>query len=889
MIEQRLTAGVGVGAFQVGLGAVLDAVADGITVQAADGRIVYANAAAAELIGFPDAATLIAAAPRQIVGRFELLAEDGTPLPLTALPGRRALTGEHPPPVTVRFRIPATGEERWSIVRASPLLDPSGAPTHAINAFQDITARILAEREARDAALRSRQLVESLPVIAWVADAHGRIEAVNARWWQYAGTEAAGDARDGGGGGPDGLPIDLTSLVHVDDRPRLAEAWEHALAMGEPLDETVRLVRADGASRWHVVRGVPAYDGAGAIGGWIGTWTDIDEAKRAADRSRLVAAASERLDESLDPDGTVRAAGAIAVPDLADVCVIDLLAEDGTTTRAAIVVGDPRYQATADELMDYPSIPGSGGLMGTVFASGRSTLVEDVTDDILLARTKDRRHADILRDLGIRSAIAVPLAARGQVLGAMALIHGWSGRRYRTDDVPLVEELARRVGLALANARLYVAEQDARRAAEHERDRIQRLQRLAGQLAETSSVAAVAALVLAEARTALDATAGSIYELEGDGDALAVVVADGYGPDVVDEFRRIPLASDAPLATAARTGEALWLPDLGVVRAGSPKLARALRRATHRAAVAIPLRAEGRVLGALGLSFPQVRTFSAADQGFVLALAELAAQGIARAILGAARAELMLALDAQRARLEAVVEQAPVGVVIADAATGRLLLGNAEVDRIYGRPFEPADGEDPGPPAFVPQDGRELAPDETPLARAMRGEVVEAEELGIVRADGSRATLLAWAAPIRAADGTIGSAVVALTDITERRMGQENQRFLAEAGELLGSSLDYEETLRRVASLAVPRIADWASVELVDDAGDLVQLAVAHVDPAKVELARRLRERYPPRSRQPAGRVCRSAHRSLGARDGPSDRGRPRKPARGRRAAGDPR
>ena len=166
--------------------------------------------------------------------------------------------------------------------------------------------------------------------------------------------------------------------------------------------------------------------------------------------------------------------------------------------------------------------------MGSVFASGRSTLdQEDVTDDILLARTKDRRHADILRDLGIRSAIAVPLAARGQVLGAMALIHGWSGRRYRTDDVPLVEELARRVGLALANARLYVAEQDARRAAEHERDRSRRLQRLAGQLAEASSVAAVAALVLAEARTALDATAGGVYELEGDGDALAVIVADG--------------------------------------------------------------------------------------------------------------------------------------------------------------------------------------------------------------------------------------------------------------------------------------------------------------------------------------------------------------------------
>jgi PAS domain S-box-containing protein len=280
---------------------------------------------------------------------------------------------------------------------------------------------------------------------------------------------------------------------------------------------------------------------------------------------------------------------------------------------------------------------------------------------------------------------------------------------------------------------------------------------------------------------------------------------------------------------------------------------RALRRAVHRAAAAIPLRAEGSVLGAMGLSFPQPRTFPAADREYVLALAELAAQGMARAVLGAARAELMLALDAQRARLEAVVEQAPVGVVIADAATGRLLLGNAEIDRIYGRPFEPADDTDPGPPAFVPGDGRALAADETPLARAIRGEVVEAEELGIVRADGSRATLLAWAAPIRAADGTIGSAVVALTDITERRMAQENQRFLAEAGELLGSSLDYEETLRRVAGLAVPRIADWVSIELVDDDGELSQLVVAHVDPAKVALARRLRERYPPDPASPQG------------------------------------
>jgi len=172
VIEQRTTPeGGSVGPFTEGLGAVLDAVADGITVQDRDGRVVYANAAAAELIGFPDAAALMAAAPGDIVARFELLAEDGSPLPMTALPGREALAGRHPAPLTVRFRIRATGEERWSVVRATPLAGPDGAPTHAINAFQDITGRVLAEREARDAAGRSRQVVESLPVIAWVADA----------------------------------------------------------------------------------------------------------------------------------------------------------------------------------------------------------------------------------------------------------------------------------------------------------------------------------------------------------------------------------------------------------------------------------------------------------------------------------------------------------------------------------------------------------------------------------------------------------------------------------------------------------------------------------------------------------------------------------------------
>ncbi|MGE0397926.1 MAG: ATP-binding protein [Kofleriaceae bacterium] len=82
---------------------------------------------------------------------------------------------------------------------------------------------------------------------------------------------------------------------------------------------------------------------------------------------------------------------------------------------------------------------------------------------------------------------------------------------------------------------------------------------------------------------------------------------------------------------------------------------------------------------------------------------------------------------------------------------------------------------------------------------------------------------------------------------------QERSQFLAKASALLGSSLDYEETLRNVASLAVPGIGDWCAVDLLDEKGAIKQVAVAHVDPAKVDLAHELRRRYPPDPESPRG------------------------------------
>lgn len=103
-------------------------------------------------------------------------------------------------------------------------------------------------------------------------------------------------------------------------------------------------------------------------------------------------------------------------------------------------------------------------------------------------------------------------------------------------------------------------------------------------------------------------------------------------------------------------------------------------------------------------------------------------------------------------------------------------------------------------------------------------------------------------------------AVVLTRDISERkRFSEEQQRavqrehFLAEASRVLSSSLDYEATIRSVARLAVPTLADWCSVELLGPDGTLEQLAVTHVDPERVALAGELRRRYPTPPDAPSG------------------------------------
>jgi PAS domain S-box-containing protein len=103
---------------------------------------------------------------------------------------------------------------------------------------------------------------------------------------------------------------------------------------------------------------------------------------------------------------------------------------------------------------------------------------------------------------------------------------------------------------------------------------------------------------------------------------------------------------------------------------------------------------------------------------------------------------------------------------------------------------------------------------------------------------------LTRALPMRNRNGEVVKWFGSNTDIHDRKRAEEAQQFLVEAGAVLGSSLDYRNTLATLAKLAVPRIADWARVDIFED-GKLRTLAVEHVDPKKVELALELARRHP--------------------------------------------
>ena len=299
--------------------AALGSLDEAVTIQDADGSLLYANEAAAKALGFASPEELLATPPREIIDAWEGRHEDGRPLRTEDLPGRRVLAGETPEPLLLRARHRQTGEERWRLVKATAVRDPEGRPRMAVNVIEDVT-----------------------------------------------------------------------------------------------------------------------------------------DVKRAEMAQRFLAEAGVLLGSSLDQDETLQRVAALVVPQLADWCSVSLPDDRGYLRAVAVAHSDPDKVRIAREYnRRFPVHVGSAEGSALVLRDGASQLHNEITDDLLDLMVEDPERRATLQSLGMRAAMIVPLVGTHGVIGTLTFVSAESGRRFSEADLELAEELGRRAGTAVENARLY--------------------------------------------------------------------------------------------------------------------------------------------------------------------------------------------------------------------------------------------------------------------------------------------------------------------------------------------------------------------------------------------------------------------------------------------------
>lgn len=215
---------------------VLRGVADGITMQDASGRLVYVNDEAARLSGFSGPAAMLAATREELLGRFEMFDESGATMPPERLPGRRALRGERVEDVLIHYRPREGGADRWSLVSATPIHDPSGALRFVVNILKDVTAQRAAAAERAESERRFQAVFDSALDAIMLADDAARLVEAN-----RAACELLGLPRE------QLLTRQVPDLSPPGDREAFLAHWQEFLREGEQRGELL-LLRGDGST-----------------------------------------------------------------------------------------------------------------------------------------------------------------------------------------------------------------------------------------------------------------------------------------------------------------------------------------------------------------------------------------------------------------------------------------------------------------------------------------------------------------------------------------------------------------------------------------------------------------------------------------------------------------
>ncbi len=248
------------------------------------------------------------------------------------------------------------------------------------------------------------------------------------------------------------------TLLHPDGRRYEAADYPlvRAITAGETSQEdATSFVRGDGTQGTLSISAAPVRDADGQVIAGVVVYRDVSERTLNEERQAVLAAAGEALAVSLDYESTLQDLARLTVPAIADACVIDVLGPGGEI-RAIATFAEPAILAVLAELRErFPATMSRPYGVARVLTTGRPTFLPDIRDERRVEMAVDPEHLRLLRALGSRSNITVPLVARGEILGALTLKRIRADRpRFGLADLAFAEDLGRRTALALDNSRL---------------------------------------------------------------------------------------------------------------------------------------------------------------------------------------------------------------------------------------------------------------------------------------------------------------------------------------------------------------------------------------------------------------------------------------------------
>jgi PAS domain S-box-containing protein len=329
---------------------------------------------------------------------------------------------------------------------------PQGAE-HGTFFVLDVTEQRYAVTQLERSEQRYRSLVAATASIVWTSDADGGFVTPQPSWEAYTGQPW--EQHRGWG---------WANAIHPEDVTQLKATWRHALETRVLYEGHGRIWHAaTGEYRFFVARGVPVSAPDGSVREWIGTVGDVHERRVGEARASFLARASAALAGSLDYEQTLIRVSKLAVPEMADWCAVDVI-DRGEVRRLAIEHADPARESITRRMLQRRAVrltPDAG--LGRALREARPVLYEQPDEHLATRAGADPEQTAVARELGLRSAIIVPLIVRGQAIGGITLVRSDSKRAYSTADLPFAEELARRAAAAIDNARLYRETLDANR------------------------------------------------------------------------------------------------------------------------------------------------------------------------------------------------------------------------------------------------------------------------------------------------------------------------------------------------------------------------------------------------------------------------------------------